>query len=118
VAERVWVLDEYVTEQGKSLIREFLSRLEGQDRVEAFALLQLARERGNTLRFPHSKTLGEGLHELRGKQVRIFYVFQPGRRIILIDGMLKKREDIPPPVLKQLRKIQETINARKKENEL
>ena len=110
------MLDEYVTEQGESPIRNFLSGLDTPDRVEAFALIQLARERGNTLRLPHSKALGNGLHELRGKQVRIFYMFQPGRRIILIDGMLKKRDDIPSAELKRLRKIQETINERKKES--
>ena len=48
--------------------------------------------------------------------MRIFYVFQPGRRIVLIDGMLKKRDDIPSAELKRLRKIQETINERKKES--
>ncbi|MGE0824330.1 MAG: type II toxin-antitoxin system RelE/ParE family toxin [Candidatus Binatia bacterium] len=111
-----WILNEYVTEQGGSPLRDFLSGLEASDRVEAFALIQLARERGNTLRLPHSKALGNGLHELRGQQVRIFYMFQPGRRIILIDGMLKKRGDIPSADLKRLRKIQERINERKKEN--
>ena len=109
MAEKRWTIDEYVTEQGESLIRAFLSTLEGQDRIEAFALIQLARERGNMLRLPHSKQLGEGLHELRGKQVRLFYVFRPGQRLVLIEGMLKKRDDIPPAVLKRLRKIQETI---------
>jgi hypothetical protein len=114
--EELWVLDEYVTEQGESSIRNFLSGLAAVDRVEAFALIQLARERGNTLRLPHSKAPGDGLHELRGKQVRVFYMFQPGRRIVLIDGMLKKRDDIPSAELKRLRKIQETINERKKES--
>ena len=115
MVKELWTLDEYVTEQEESPIRNFLSGLEASDRVEAFALIQLARERGNTLRLPHSKALGNGLHELRGKQVRIFYVFQPGRRIVLIDGMLKKRNDIPSAELRRLRKIQETINERKKE---
>jgi hypothetical protein len=110
VAEERWTIDEYGAEQGtKSPIRVFLSTLKGQERVEAFALIQLARERGNTLRLPHSKPLGDGLHELRGKQVRLFYVFRPGRRIVLIEGMLKKRDDIPTAILKRLRKIQETI---------
>lgn len=116
MVKELWTLDEYITEQGERPIRDFLSGLGVLNRVEAFALIRLARERGNTLRLPHSKALGNGLHELRGKQVRIFYVFQPGRRIVLIDGMLKKRDDIPPSELKRLRKIQETINERTKES--
>lgn len=45
-------------------------------------------------------------------------MFQPGRRLVLLDGMLKKRGDIPPSIVKQLRTIQETINAGEKENKL
>ena len=110
VAEALWTLDEYgLTPSGESPIRAFLATLGATDRVEAFALIQLARERGNMLRLPHSKALGDGLHELRGKQVRIFYTFRPGRRIVLLEGLVKKRDDIPPVVLRRIRKIQETI---------
>jgi hypothetical protein len=87
-------------------------------KVKACALLQFAQERENILSLPHAKALKEGLHELRGKQVRIFSMFQPGRRLVLLDGMLKKRGDIPPSIVKQLRTIQETINAGEKENKL
>jgi len=58
---------------------------------------------------PHSRSLGEGLNELRGKQVRIFYVFRPQRRIVLLDGMVKKRDDIPAAVLKRLRQLQREV---------
>jgi hypothetical protein len=109
MAEEGWTIEEYRTEQGESLIRVFLSGLEGQTKVDAFALIKLVRERRNTLRLPHSKPLGEGLHELRKGPVRIFYVFRPGRRIMLLDGMLKKRGDIPPAMVKRLRQIQEKI---------
>ena len=83
--------------------------LMNNEKVEAFALIQLLSERGNTLRLPHSRSLGEGLNELRGKQVRIFYVFRPQRRIVLLDGMVKKRDDIPAAVLKRLRQLQRDV---------
>ena len=72
-------------------------------------MIQFLSERGNTLRLPHSRSLGEGLNELRGKQVRIFYVFRPQRRIVLLDGMVKKRDDIPDMVLKRLRQLQRDV---------
>lgn len=43
---------------------------------------------------PNAKNLGGGLYELRGTQIRIFYCFR-GRRIVLLDGTIKKRMDIP-----------------------
>jgi hypothetical protein len=101
-----WAVDDYTTASGESPVRACLSGLQDRDKVEAFALIQLLSERGNTLRLPHSRSLGEGLNELRGKQVRIFYVFRPQKRIVLLDGMVKKRDDIPAAVLKRLRQLQ------------
>jgi hypothetical protein len=77
--------------------------LSSRNRDEAFALLKLLAERRNTLGVPHSKTLGGGLLELRGRQVRLFYTFHPGRCITLLDGMIKKRGDIPAAMLDRLR---------------
>jgi hypothetical protein len=72
---------------------------------EANALIRLLGVRGNRLSEPRSKSLGDGLFELRGKEVRIFYTFRPGRRIVLLDGMIKRRQDIPKEVLRRLRKL-------------
>ena len=34
-----------------------------------------------------------------------FYVFRPGHRIVLLDGMVKKRNDIPHDVLERVRQL-------------
>jgi hypothetical protein len=88
-------------------LAQFLADLE-DDRAlfEAAALTEYLGQRGNQLGEPRSKSLGGGLFELRGKQIRIFYVFRPGFRIVLLDGMLKKRDDIPGRVLRRMRKLQ------------
>lgn len=97
-----WKVEEHGTR-----VRDFVSALVN-DRAfdEAASLIQIVRQLGNALREPHSKPLGDGLFELRGKQVRIFYVFRPGRRIVLLDGMIKKRLDIPRHVIERLRRLQ------------
>jgi hypothetical protein len=38
-------------------------------------------------------------------------VFRPKRRVILLDGMIKKRGDIPSTVLKRLRRFQRELDA-------
>jgi hypothetical protein len=106
-----WLVDEYSDASGKSHIREFLSSLQGRDKVEAWALIKLLEERGNQMRSPKSEALGDGLFELRGHQVRIFYVFRPGRRIILLDGILKKQDKIPPKVLARMRTYQKEVST-------
>jgi len=60
---------------------------------------------------PHSKSLGKGLFELRGRQVRIFYAFRRDHRAVLLDGMVKKRGDVPPTVLKRVRRYQRELEA-------
>jgi len=66
------------------------------------------------LRPPRSESLGGGLFELRAhpRPVRIFYVFQPGRRIIVLDGMVKKKDRIPADVLKRMRGYQRDVESR------
>ncbi|MGH7753461.1 MAG: type II toxin-antitoxin system RelE/ParE family toxin, partial [Gemmatimonadales bacterium] len=106
-----WVIEEYVTAGGTNLALRFVSGLDRQDEVEAIALLKLLAERGNTLRMPHSKPLGKGLFELRGQQVRLFYTFRPGRRIVLLDGLVKKRGDIPAAAVARLRGLAAEVKA-------
>jgi hypothetical protein len=100
-----WRVEEHGTR-----VRDFVSAL-ADDRAfdEAVALIKLVRERGNTLREPRSKPLGDGLFELRGKSVRIFYIFRPDRRVVLLDGIVKKRTDIPGDVIERLRRLQREV---------
>lgn len=113
VARPSWVVDVYETAKGERPAWAFIAGLEGRNRAEAIALVKLLEERGNALRRPHSGALGEGLFELRGKEVRIFYVFLPGRAAILLDGEVKKRDDIPPKTLARVRGYQKEVGWRK-----
>lgn len=112
MSANLWVIDVFRTERGEVLVQAFLAALTGRDRDEAFALIKLLEEQGNALRRPQSGILGEGLLELRGKQVRIFYMFLPGRRVVLLDGEIKKRDDIPPKTLKRMRGYKDTVFRR------
>jgi len=107
-----WRIDAYVTEKGEKPAWAFMRRLDGRNRAEAIALVKLLEERGNTLRRPHSGALGEGLFELRGKEVRLFYLFLPGRVIVLLDGEIKKRDDIPKKTLQRVRGYRKEVARR------
>ena len=107
--ERSWKIEEYTAPNGEKPVLTFLQGLQGKNKREAIALLQLIAERGNMLRPPQSKVVETGLLELRGHQVRIFYVFRPGQRIVLLDGMVKKQDEIPEPVLKRVRAYRQAL---------
>jgi hypothetical protein len=107
-----WTIDAYETEGGGTPAWSFIRALSGRDKVEAIALVRLLQEQGNLVRRPQSGALGEGLFELRGKQVRLFYVFLPGRLIVLLDGELKKRGDISQRTIERMRALQAEVVAR------
>lgn len=71
-------------------------------------LVELLLEHGPNLRMPHSRSMGEGLFELRprGRERtgRAFYCFLVGRRISVVHAFIKKSEATPERELKIARK--------------
>lgn len=99
-----WTVDEHKTAGGQSHFAEFVAGLaDAKDIKDAAVLIGALRALGNQLREPRSKSLGEGLFELRGTTVRIYYGFLPGRRAVLLGGYVKKRTDTPANVLGLMR---------------
>ncbi|EGE39347.2 MULTISPECIES: type II toxin-antitoxin system RelE/ParE family toxin [Actinomyces] len=62
---------------------------------------------GNMLRMPHSRPLGDGLHELRfsceNVNRRITYVFDPDRRVVTLTTFRKQRQNERTEVLRARR---------------
>ncbi len=112
-----WTLGFYQTPGGERPAAVFVEQLPEPARAEVAALLIALRERGNLLRPPHSKALGDGLFELRSVKhaVRMFYMFLPAQQIVVLDGIVKKRDDIPNAVLRRVRGLQSEVLAVKRE---
>lgn len=99
-----WTVDEHETAGGQSHFAKFVADLtDTKDIRDAAVLIGALRALGNQLREPRSKALEDGLFELRGTSVRIYYGFLPGRRAVLIGGYVKKRTDTPVDVLRLMR---------------
>jgi hypothetical protein len=111
-SESRWTIEAYTTEQGEAPAWSFIRSLTGRDRIEAIALVKLLEAQGNQLRRPHSGVLGDALFELRGKQVRLFYMFLPRRVIVLLAGEIKKRDAIPAKTLALARGYQRDVLRR------
>jgi hypothetical protein len=103
----------YQTPGGNATVDEYMAELEGTAATKAAALVRLLEALGHELRLPHSRSLGDGLHELRdvGTGVRLFYVLLPDNHAALLDGMTKKRDDIPDAMMKRLRALQAAVRA-------
>jgi phage-related protein len=77
-------------------VEDFVRQLPEEDQAKIRAAIKFLGEMGNGLREPQSKSLGEGLFELRMKSRRIFYCFLPGKIIVLLHGFTKKTQKTPP----------------------
>ena len=107
-----WQVEEYERGRGDVPVRAFLVSLDDWHANQAAALLLKLAARGNQLRPPDSQHVAENLFELRGHQVRIFYMFLPGRRIVLLDGILKKQDRIPRQDLERVLAYQAEVRRR------
>jgi phage-related protein len=76
--------------------------------VDHVRLLELLIEFGPNLRMPHSRTMGSGLFELRGKGKegigRAFYCFLIKQRIVILHAFVKKTKNTSEQELKIARK--------------
>lgn len=71
-------------------------------------LVELLIEHGPNLRLPHSRSMGDGLFELRphGRSGigRAMYCFLLGRRVVVVHAFIKKTQQTPDKELKIARK--------------
>lgn len=81
--------------------------------VKMLQNMELLAEFGNELREPFSKSLGDGLFELRarGKEgiARAFYTFKRDNIIIIFSVFIKKSQKTPKGEIDKARKILKSI---------
>ena len=89
----------YENIKGECPIEEFLNSLNKKMRAKVIGMIEILEEKGNMLREPYSKSLGDGIFELRCKFgsdiTRVLYFFVYERKIVLTNGFVKKTRKTP-----------------------
>ena len=89
----------YVTESGRSPVREFVDALDHKTQRKFFFVKGLLEEFGHRLPRPHAKYLGDDIFELRfeGQEgaVRVLYFFFHQDKAVFTNGFLKKSNKTP-----------------------
>lgn len=90
----------YDKEDGTEPAKEFLLSLDPKMRAKMFRTIDLLAANGVELREPYSKSLEDGIFELRAKVgsdiSRVLYFFIVGKKVILTNGFIKKTMKTPP----------------------
>ena len=89
-----WSIEYWATATGKQIVEKWLDKLTDEQLLSVTRELKMLQEAGNTLRLPHSKSLGNGLFELRERRFgyRIYYCFKGKQVIILLAAGDKKSQ--------------------------
>ena len=107
----------YEKPDGTFPAEEFILAQDVKMRVKLFRLLELLEIEGDNLREPYSKSLGEGIFEIRAKQgtdiTRVLYFFVVGKKIILTNGFVKKTQKTPPQEIETAKKYRADYEQRK-----
>lgn len=89
----------YEKEDGTFPAEKFILSLDAKMQAKIFRELELLELFGNELREPHSKSLGDGIFEIRAKIstdiTRVLYFFVINKKIILTNGFVKKTQKTP-----------------------
>lgn len=89
----------YETEDGQRPAEEFILAQDFKMQAKLFMMLEFLEEKGPALREPYSKSLEDGIFEIRAKHgsdiTRVLYFFFVGRKVILTNGFVKKTQKTP-----------------------
>ncbi len=84
---------------GSSPVVEFIESLTPKMRAKVYRIIDLLAVNGKDLRMPFSRSLGDGIFEIRTKLAsditRVLYFFVSGNNIILTNGFVKKTQKTP-----------------------
>ena len=86
-------------DDGTEPAKDFLMGLDAKMRAKMLRTIDLLATNGTDLRMPYSKSLEDGIFELRAKVgsniSRVLYFFFVGKKVILTNGFIKKTQRTP-----------------------
>lgn len=95
-----WEIEFFETRSGRCPTQEFLDSLEAKELVFATHGMERLETYGPTLRRPHVDYLRDNIYKLRvrvsGGNLRFFYFFFDGRKIVITHAIKKKNAQVPP----------------------
>ena len=105
----------YDTEDGRCPVQELLDSLEPKLLAKTLRTIDLLEMNGPLLREPYSKSLENGIFELRTKQgsdiTRVLYFFIVGKKAVLTNGFIKKSQKTPKAEKNWQRSIKQIMNG-------
>ncbi|MGN1457683.1 MAG: type II toxin-antitoxin system RelE/ParE family toxin [Acutalibacteraceae bacterium] len=111
----------YEKSDGTKPVEEFLDSLDIKMRAKMLKTIVMLKNNGYELREPYSKSLSDGIFELRtqvGTDItRVLYFFVVGKKAILTNGFIKKTNKTPPNEIEKAKQYRSEYLSREEENQ-
>ena len=106
---------------GECPIEDFLIRLDTKMRAKILGMMGILQEKGNLLREPYSKHVGDGIFELRVKVgsdiCRVLYFFGYSGETICTNGFIKKTQKTPKQEIEKAKRCRKDYMERCEKDE-
>lgn len=107
----------YEKRDGTYPAEEFILSQDIKMQAKLFRLIESLELKGNDLREPYSKSLSDGIFEIRAIQgnniTRVLYFFVVGKKIILTNGFVKKTQKTPDGEIEIAKKYRADYECRR-----
>lgn len=114
---KLFEVEYYEKSDGTYPAEEFILSQDIKMQTKLFRLLELLELKGNELREPYSKSLSDGIFEIRaihGNNItRVLYFFVVDKKIILTNGFVKKTQKTPENEIELAKKYRKDYELRK-----
>ena len=114
---KLFEVEYYEKSDGTYPVEEFILSQDIKMQTKLFRLLELLELKGNELREPYSKSLSDGIFEIRAIQgnniTRVLYFFVVDKKIILTNGFVKKTQKTPENEIVLAKKYRKDYELRK-----
>ncbi len=114
---KLFEVEYYEKSDGTYPAEEFILSQDIKMQTKLFRLLELLELKGNELREPYSKSLSDGIFEIRAIQgnniTRVLYFFVLNKKIILTNGFVKKTKKTPENEIVLAKKYRKDYELRK-----
>ncbi len=114
---KLFEVEYYEKSDGTYPAEEFILSQDIKMQTKLFRLLELLELKGNELREPYSKSLSDGIFEIRAIQgnniTRVLYFFVVGKKIILTNGFVKKTQKTPENEIELAKEYRKDYELRK-----
>ena len=109
----------YEKSDGERPAEAFILAQDNKMQAKIFTVLTFLEEAGPALREPYSKSLGDGIFEVRAKQgsdiSRVLYFFVIGDKVILTNGFVKKSQKTPVGEIERANRYRADYQSRKED---